>query len=1084
MSNPIAPTVPTTFAQAEEVLAVSLPGYESRPQQQTLAMAVEQTLAGQGPPHLIAEAGCGCIQGDAEITVNRGGLARTRTLADLVEKFNGGGGRYSWDLSIPTYVQREAQDGTVRLGLLVNAWCSGVKTTYTVTTSAGRTLRATDEHPFLTEAGWKRLDELVIGDDVHVRGEQASGQPRQPKPTYARVFRMQAHPYANGFKNGSAVVPEHRLVAEAGINGLERDTYVAQVVSGDVGSLIFLDPTEFAVHHLDGNSRNNHPDNLKVLTHREHHQQHADEGASNHVLYKITTEKVMSVEVYGEEMTYDLEVADEPHNFLANGFVVHNTGKSLGYLIPAILSRKRVIVSTATKALQDQVAHKDLPFLAEHLPVPFTYALLKGRANYACFGGETKIMTRDGCERLDSIYDQTHEVLDGDGNWVKAEIKEFGQQRLYEVTLTRDGVTKVVRATAEHRWFVQPNANFEAKTEVTTLDLKPGDRMPFVAPRPLAKSLRPSRAARRWKIESVVKTDVVETVYCAVVPSTASFALDGNLLTGNCQAKVAEVVSADVASIASVLRATQEGLSNPEFLGERDDFAGVTDPEWRKITTNSEECPGKTNCSFGKTCFAEKAKAKAKQANVVVVNHALFLTDLKIKGATAGLGSMLNEYDAVIFDEAHEIEEYAGGIFGSQFSEAGVRSLSSEIRNFVRREVADQAGAVDAAVAEVQTAMAALWQVLKPGRVREANLLEAADEFINFTNALGDMAASLYEDGFLEAVPESDIDTVRTKRNRLHNRAAGMYEAFQVIVTGSFDGYVRWVETDTMRNGETRMVIKVAPISVAPILRDMLFTTRGRQVITVLTSATMAVEGKFDYIAGRLGIEHYAGLDVGTPFSYEDQSVIYVPRHLPEPTPANRDAWQSMAIAEMGDLVRKSQGRALLLFTSNKSMKDAYNTLASRLPYTCLMQGQMANKTLAEKFMDDTHSVLFATRSFMTGVDFQGEACSLVVVDKLPFPVPTEPLTEARCEIIVRNGGAAFRDYTLPVMTLVLKQAFGRLIRHRNDKGVVAILDPRLVTKGYGSKIMASLPPARRVHELEEITEFYAKIEAERGVSL
>ena len=176
----------------------------------------------------------------------------------------------------------------------------------------------------------------------------------------------------------------------------------------------------------------------------------------------------------------------------------------------------------------------------------------------------------------------------------------------------------------------------------------------------------------------------------------------------------------------------------------------------------------------------------------------------------------------------------------------------------------------------------------------------------------------------------------------------------------------------------------------------------------------------------------------------------------------------------MGELVKASQGRALLLFTSTKAMQDAYDTLAPRLPYTVPDAGPDAEQGAGrESFRPTPHSVLFATRSFMTGVDFQGETCSLVVVDKLPFPVPTEPLTEARCNMIKAEGGNDFSGYTVPVMTLVLKQAFGRLIRHRNDTGVVAILDPRLVTKGYGKGILNSLPPAKRMTTLEQVQGFF-----------
>ena len=612
----------------------------------------------------------------------------------------------------------------------------------------------------------------------------------------------------------------------------------------------------------------------------------------------------------------------EGHHFL--GEAGCGTGKSLGYLIPAIVSGKRVIVSTATKALQDQIAGKDLPFLAEHLGVKFSYALLKGRTNYAC----------------------------------------------------------------------------------------------------------------RAKM-----TDVDAQVEAPGLAAMTAFAEDKG--------------------------------ADPAFLGERDDFPQVDDATWRKATTSSEECPGKSDCPFGDVCFAEKAKAKAKASDVVVVNHALFLTDLKIKTETGGEASMLDAYDAVIFDEAHEIEEYAGGVYGSQFTEGGVRNLCGEVKNFARRHLNDdeKVQRINDVVAEVETSMAALWRVLKPGTIREAVLLEAADEFIDFTNALGDLNDALKARDLLEKVPSAGYDRARDKKNRLQKKTRAQYDRFQVIVTGRFEDYVRWVEDETTGRGMTRRVIRVAPVSVAEILREQLFESEI-PVTAILASATLSVGGKFDYIAGRLGVTSFESDDVGTPFDYATQSALYVPKHLPDPG-KEREAWASMAVFEMGELVKASNGRALLLFTSTKAMKDAYEMLAPRLPYTCLMQGQAPNKALAQRFAEDTHSVLFATRSFMTGVDFQGETCSLVVVDKLPFPVPTEPLTEARCNAIKAQGGSDFSGYTVPVMTLVLKQAFGRLIRHKSDTGVVAILDPRLVTKGYGRGILNSLPPAKRLTEISEVQEFF-----------
>jgi ATP-dependent DNA helicase DinG len=591
------------------------------------------------------------------------------------------------------------------------------------------------------------------------------------------------------------------------------------------------------------------------------------------------------------------------------------TGKSLGYIIPAILSGKRVIVSTATKALQDQVANKDVPFLAEHLGAPFTFALLKGRSNYLCIN------------------------------------------------------------------------------------------------------------------------------------------------------KVATADPADVPALPRILALIEEVAGDPDFHGEREHLGfEVSDMEWMRIAADTEDCQA-FGCKDNLACYAQRAKERAKAADLVVVNHALYLTDLMVLEMTGGAASLIGEHDVVIFDEAHEVEEYAANSLGSTFKEGGVRGLVTEVRNFGRRMVPAHQAHLDEVTAEVLTAMAALWEILEPGRIRQATLLEAGDEFVGFANALADLSDALMDSTLLEEVPTADLPRAKARRERLYRRAMSTTRRFHQVVTASFEDLVRWVE----KSGD-KTILKTAPVNVAPYLRDNLF---GRGDVTaILASATLSVSGKFDYIAGRLGIDSFTSIDVGTPFDYATQAVLYVPTHLPDPG-KERAAWSNMAVTEMMDLIKASQGRALVLFTSVSEMRTAYDTLSSRLPYRCLMQGQGSNKALAEAFKEDTSSVLFATRSFMTGVDFQGDTCSLVIVNKMPFPVPTEPLTEARCEAIERAGGNSFAGYTVPVMTLVLKQAFGRLIRHREDTGVVAILDPRLQSKSYGKGIVRSLPEAPLVTDFAGIESFY-----------
>lgn len=286
--------------------------------------------------NVAVESGTGCLQGDAVIGVHRAGKGFRIKLRDLVARFNGrrnpGQPARAWDLSLPTYVQREV-NGVMRLGRLQDAWCSGVKMTYTVTTESGRQLRGTDEHPFLTERGWLRLDQLLVGDEVHVLGDLGTGK-RAPKRHYRMTSGLRGHPYA-GRRDPQVHHPyrhpTHRLVAEAELNGLPMEDFIAQLRDGESDGLTFLDPVEFSVHHRDNDPLNNDPSNLAVLPRIKHHKLHAAEVEATDqaaLLYRIRTERVASVEPYGEEETFDLSVADAPHNFIANGLVVHNTGKT------------------------------------------------------------------------------------------------------------------------------------------------------------------------------------------------------------------------------------------------------------------------------------------------------------------------------------------------------------------------------------------------------------------------------------------------------------------------------------------------------------------------------------------------------------------------------------------------------------------------------------------------------------------------------------------------------------------------------------------------------------------------------------
>lgn len=597
------------------------------------------------------------------------------------------------------------------------------------------------------------------------------------------------------------------------------------------------------------------------------------------------------------------------------------TGKSLAYLISGIISGKRVVIATATKVLQDQIAQKDLPFLEAHLGVPFTFAVLKGRKNYLCLNG--------------------------------------------------------------------------------ALNAAP----------------------------------------------------------------------ADVPNLALIIEASKaEG-----FTGERESLPfEITGPEWNHVCADSDECSANKCKKHPEACWAEQARARAREAQVVVVNHALLLTDLKIMELTGGAANMLEAYQVLVVDEAHEMESYATSALGTTFREAGIRGLCVEVTNFAHRDVPTRQEELQAATGAIMVALQNLWDILEPGRIRAKELVEDhPDEFVALANALTDLDDLLTDLTLTDDVAYADLDGAKKRQARLSRRAHNAAARFVEVVTASFDDLVRFVETEKTPGGREQKILRTAPINVAPYLRENLFS--DPEITAVLVSATLAVDGDFSYVATRLGVDDYDGLDVGSPFDFAKQGKLYIPRDIPEPTPATRAAWSSLMTQRIYELIRISEGRALVLFTSHKEMIAAYNSIAPRVPYLCLKQGDDSNKVLGARFIADTHSVLFATRSFMTGFDVQGESLSLLVADKVPFAVPTEPITEARCEAIKRAGGNDFSDFVIPSASLILQQAVGRLIRHRNDRGVVAILDPRLLSKGWGKKIRRALPPFGTAESLTEVEEFFAR---------
>jgi len=583
------------------------------------------------------------------------------------------------------------------------------------------------------------------------------------------------------------------------------------------------------------------------------------------------------------------------------------TGKSLAYVVPALLSGSRVVVATATKALQDQLANKDLPLVVERLGMPLSFAVLKGRSNYLC--RQRAMEVAGGGDQLD-----LSEALDGhsrDG----AELGSLGRQvrRLLEWSIT-------------------------AET---------GDRAEL--------AFEPSHAA------------------------------------------------------------------------------------WATVSVSSTECPGAANCPAGDVCFAEAARKRASLADVIVVNTHLYATHL------ASHGALLPPHDVVIFDEAHELEDIASASLGLELAPGRLYGL---VRN-AKPLVAD-ATVLDA-LEEGGNLLSALLATRRGQRLTQP----LDDDVVGLLTLLRERTARL------ASALRRQTDQADPPRKARAQQSAGHLTADIDIVLSLPATHVAWVE-----GPEHGPILKVAPIEVGPVLDTLLW--RGEDAPTaILTSATIPPR-----LAARVGLPagSFDQLDVGSPFDYQHQALLYCALHLPDPrTPAYEPAMQR----ELEALVRAAAGRTLALFTSWRAMEAAARALRAVLPWPILTQSDLPKPALLDAFRREEHSCLFATMGFWQGVDVPGPALSMVTIDRIPFPRPDEPLLQARRE---RLGRDAFSLIDLPRAATLLAQGAGRLIRSPTDRGVVAVLDPRLATAGYRWELVRALPPMRRTRHRRDVEDFLAPL--------
>jgi len=582
------------------------------------------------------------------------------------------------------------------------------------------------------------------------------------------------------------------------------------------------------------------------------------------------------------------------------------TGKTFAYLVPAVLSGKKTIVSTGTKNLQDQLFTKDLPLIRKAVKTPFDAALLKGRSNYLC------------------------------------------TYRLKNATVSPLGFSK-------------------------------------------------EDAAALTKINNWAK----------------------------------RTQSGDIADMSEV----------PE-----------SNPVWYLATSTADNCLGQ-ECSDYADCFLVKARKKAQECDVLVVNHHLLCADWSIRDS--GFGELLPNAEVVIIDEAHQLADTASNFLGinlssKQLSDLGQDSLIEYFNDAT--DIPELRVACEDLEHELKDARLAFGIEQKRGEWRE---LESDAKIMAALDAIKTRLQYLSDQLELASVKTKGLETC-------FKRAGELNLQLQSILADNDGKWIRWYEVH-----RKNFTLSRTPLDIASAFRQFM---RQYKATWIFTSATLSVANKFDHFANNLGLGDANSASWGSPFDYAEQSLFYHPKGLPQPNDPN---FTTLIMAFALPVLEASKGRAFFLFTSHRALKQAEELLKNKIKYPLLVQGSKPKSLLLEQFKKAGNAVLLGTSSFWEGVDVRGEALSCVIIDKLPFASPGDPVLKARLDAMTRQGRNAFMEYQIPTAVIALRQGIGRLIRDETDSGVLMVCDPRLLKRGYGQMFLDSVPPMKRTRELVDVQAFF-----------